>query len=211
MRTRRSAFLLLLSLFWLAQSSASEPPSDWTPGSIAKGTGYAYQVFSKETEGEAFVRYRVRGTIDAAPEALVRAVRVIAADPARAPDGQTRRLISQNDDEFVVYTRIDLPPLFTDRDIVTRGVSSADAGTGGRRIDWKAIDHAQAPPVDGAIRIERSAGFWVFAPAGGKTSQVTYETYIDLGGSLPSWLIQGMLARTVSKSYEDLAEEVVGR
>jgi hypothetical protein len=211
MRKRRLAYLPVFFILALPDTSSSDPASDWKPGADAKGAGYAYQVFSKESEGEGFMRYQVRGTIDAAPDALVRAVRVIAVDPARAPDGQTRRLISQNDDEFVVYTQIDLPALFTDRDIVTRGVSSGDAGSGGRRIDWKAIDHPEVPRVDGAIRIERSAGFWVFTPTGANSSQVTYETYVDLGGSLPGWLIQPLMAGNIGGNFENVAKEAVGR
>jgi hypothetical protein len=76
MRTPRSVFLLSAALFSLSGNAAAEPASDWQPGATAKGAGYAYQVFSKESEGEGFVRYQVRGTIDAAPDALVRAVRV---------------------------------------------------------------------------------------------------------------------------------------
>jgi hypothetical protein len=196
----------LLLAFALASAPASSARADWAPGRSGEGRGYAYQVFSQDSD-EGFVRYQIRGTIEAAPAALVRAVRVIASDPARAPEGQTRRLLSRDERAFVVYTRIDLPPLFSDRDIITRGVSSSDAASGTHRIHWKATEHRSAPPVDGVIRIVRAEGDWVFAPVRGSVTRVTYETHLDLAGSLPGWLIQRLLADTAAETYEDLARE----
>lgn len=215
MHTRRSAALLSFAVLWVAaapaQGAAAEPPHPWDPGRTVEGEGYAYQLFTSQGEGEDFARYRVRGTIDAVPEALVRAFLTTVTDPARAPDGQTRRVIAKDPGGFVVHTLMDLPPLFSDRDIVTRGESSADSASGARRVDWRAIDHPGAPRTDGTIRIEHAAGFWVFAPAGEKRSNVTYENYVDLGGSLPQWLVQRIMANTVGTTYEDLAAEALGR
>lgn len=197
--------LLLVCLLALAPATALA--GDWTQESSEKGRAYAYELSSQQGE-QGLVRYRVLGSVDATPDALVRAVRVIAADPSRAPEGQIRRLISQSADEFVVHTRIDLPLPFGDRDIVTRGVGSADAD-GTRRIHWKAIADVAAPPSDRVIRIQRAEGVWVFTPEQGRT-RVSYETYMDLGGSLPDWLIQGILGGTVGETFENVAREALG-
>jgi hypothetical protein len=202
MRMRRTA--LLLACLALALVAA-----DWEPGDTGKGKGFEYQVFSQEGE-HGIVRYRIRGTVDATPDALVRAVRVIAADPARAPKGQTRQLLSKTDREFVVYTLIDLPPLFDDRDIVTRGVSSSDADSGARRIHWKAVDDVAAPSSDGVVRIHRAEGVWAFTPGEGGATLAEYETYMDPAGALPSWLIQGLLGGWVSEVFENVAREALG-
>src|SRR5262245_1199641 len=140
MNTRRSACLILLGLS-LARPSASETPADpgWTPGDKGEGHGYAYQVFKQQKEGEPFVRYQVRGTIDAPPELLQHTATELSTDPARAPKDQKRELISKTETETVMHTSIDLPMMFSDRDVVTRGVSSADPKTGIRRIDFKSI------------------------------------------------------------------------
>src|SRR5262245_12776051 len=189
MRRRTPAPLVTLALLALAaaataQSVDSAPPP-WTPGDKGRGPGYAYQVFSQHKEGEPFMRYRVRGTIDATADVLLKTESDLAADPSRAPEGQKRQLISRTDNETVVYTSTNLPAVFSDRDVVTRGVKSVDPATGIRRIEFKAIDHPAVPPREGVIRIQRTGGFWEFVPDGANRSKVTFETYVALGGSLP--------------------------
>jgi hypothetical protein len=215
MRARRLACSLWLGLLALAVPAASDPhaasDADWTAGDKGRGRGYAYQVFSQQKEGEPFVRYQVRGTIDATPDVLVSTASRVSADPSRAPAGHTRRVISHTDTETVVHTSIDLPMMFSNRDVVTRGVSSADPKTGTRRIDFKAIEHPAVPPREGFIRLHNTGGFWEFVPDGAGRSKVTFETYVDLGGSLPGWLVSGMMSSTAIGNYEEVAKEAVGK
>src|SRR5258706_11651301 len=118
MHPRRSASLLWLALLALASPASSDPNADgWTAGAKGEGRGYAYQVFSQQKEGEPFVRYQVRGTIDATPDVLVKTASRVSADPSRAPEGQTRKVIAHTDTETILHTSIDLPMMFTDRDV----------------------------------------------------------------------------------------------
>ena len=215
MRVRTHPSLLYVALLVFGSlgiaAAAQDELDGWKPGRAADGPGYAYRVYSKQTEGEGFVRYRVRGTIEAPAERLPASVRVIVLDPAFVPDGQSRRVLVDAPGEFVVYTRIDLPPLFSDRDIVSRGVPSFHASRGAHRIDWQSFEHPEAPPVDGVIRIRRAAGAWEFTQLDERTSHVDYQTHIDLGGSLPGWLIQPLMASTVAQNFEDLARLALNR
>lgn len=212
MRTRTLASPIAL-VFLLASPATSDPANDagWTPGEKGSGRGYTYQVYSQQKEGEPFVRYQVKGTIDATPEVCQRLARDLSSDPARAPKDQTRKVILKTDTEQIIHTSIDLPMMFSDRDIVTRGVGSTDPKTGIRRIDFKSIEHPSVPPREGFIRLTKTGGFWEFVPDGDKRSKVTLETFIDLGGSLPGWLVSGMMASNVIGNYEDVAKEAVGR
>ena len=212
MRTRIARHLLCLGLLALALPAVAESGTDeaWTAGTKGQGSGYTYQVFSQQKEGEPFVRYQVRGTIDATPEVLQKAATRVSTDPKRAPKDQTRAVIAKTDTETVIHTSIDLPMMFSDRDIVTRGVSSADPKTGTRRIDFKSIEHPQVPPREGFIRLTKTGGFWEFVPDGDRRSKVVLETYVDLGGSLPGWLVSGMMSSTAIGNYEDVAKEALG-
>src|SRR5262245_54030918 len=122
----RSASLVLLGLLATAAPSASDTSTaaagDWTPGEKGQGNGYTYQVFKQQKEGGPFLRYQLRGTIDATPSVLTRTARDISRDPKRAPKDQTREVIVATETETVMHTSIDLPMMFSDRDLVTRGV-----------------------------------------------------------------------------------------
>ena len=197
----------LFTLLCVAFSSASFAEAEWTPGGRGEGPGFTYQVFYTQVPDESFVRYEARGRVDAPPELLSAAVRTITSDPARAPKGQTRRILQADDEAFVVHTRIDLPALFSDRDIVTRGVRRAEGE--GLRIDWQATEHPAAPPSEGVIRIQKSAGFWSFAPAADGTTEVVYASFVDVAGSLPGWLIDPLTEETVARVFEDVAQEAL--
>ena len=206
----RSSLLFASLGFLLASLPSSAPAEAWSSEATKQGKGFAYEVFSQAADGEEYVRYRAKGTIAATPETLGRSVRVIASDPERAPEGHTRRVLEDDADAFIVHTHIDLPALFSDRDIVTLGENKTDTATGVRRIDWKAIDDRRAPPSEDVVRIRKSAGFWEFKPLADGRSEVIYETYIDLGGSLPGWLVQPMMASMVGTNFEQLAGEALG-
>ena len=208
MRIRTIACLIPVHLLAFAVPAASEPDDgNWTPGEKGQGHGYTYQVFKQQKEGEPFVRYQIVGTIDAEPAVLTRTARDISRDPKRAPEGQTREVILATENETILHTSIDLPMMFSDRDVVTRGVGSVDPNTGIGRIDFKSIEHPAAPPKPGFIRLTQTAGHWEFVPDGAKHSKATFETYVDLGGSLPGWLVSGMMASNVLGQYEQVAKE----
>lgn len=188
---------------------ATGPGAGWEPGEKRQGDGYAYQVFSVRREGEPFIRFQVRGTIDAPADVVQRAATRVATDPARAPKGQKRTVLSRDENETILQTEIDLPPMFSDRDVITRGQSSVDPATGVRRIEFKSTKYASAPPKAGVIRLENTGGAWVFVPDGDGRSEVTFESYVDLGGSLPIWLISGQMESTAAGSFENVAREAL--
>jgi hypothetical protein len=74
-------------------------------------------------------------------------------------------VIAKTDTETVIHTSIDLPMMFSDRDIVTRGVSSADPKTGTR--DRLQVDRAPAvPPREGFIPADQDRRVLEFVPDG---------------------------------------------
>lgn len=204
----RVAGAWILVAAWLGGLASHAASADsWQPGDRTEGRGYAFQIFSKKTD-DGLIVYQARGHVEASPEDLVRAVWAVTTDPSSAPEGQTRRVVEQSETGFVVHTHIDLPAFFSDRDIVTRGASVDGETPGSRRIEWEAIEH-DAIPLDGAIRIQRSAGFWDFAPDG-ERSRLVYESYVDLGGSLPDWIVQPLMGGTIGDAVEDVVREALG-
>src|SRR5262245_65056979 len=110
MRTPQTGLLLrLVAGLALAVSVpcwAADPDAGWEPGEKKQGNGYAYQVFSVQNEGEPFIRFQVRGTIDAPADVVQRAASRVSTDPARAPKGQKRTVLYKGEDETVLQTEI---------------------------------------------------------------------------------------------------------
>jgi hypothetical protein len=184
---------------------ADDGPS-WEARDGDDGPGYRYQVFTQNTEDEEFIRYQVRGTIDATPEELRSSVRAVTANPDNAPAGQTLRMIESTPAGFVVHTMIELPFL-DDREIVSRGEGSADADTGIHRIEWRAVDDERVPHAEDVVRVDEAAGFWEFVPLEDGRTRVTYETFVDLGGSIPMWVVNAIMPGMVAGNFEDVAAE----
>lgn len=188
---------------------AADAVAGWEPGEKKQGDGYAYEIFSVQNQGEPFIRFQVRGTIDAPADVVQRAASRVATDPARAPKGQKLTVLSRGENETLLQTEIELPAVFSDRDVITRGRSSVDPATGVRRIEFKSTEYPSVPPKEGVIRLENTGGAWVFVPDGDKRSKVTFESYVDLGGSLPTWLVSSQMASTAAGSFENVAREAL--
>lgn len=198
---------LLWPLLLALAAPALATSVEWVAAGSGEGSGYGYQVFTAKQEGEDFYRHEVRGWVRAAPASLSEAVRTITSDPARAPDGQSRRILQSDDEAFVVHTRIELPYPFSDRDIVTRGVRREHGA--GLRIDWEAIEHPEAPRSEDVVRIERSAGTWTFVPRDDGATEVLYHSYSDPAGALPGWLVEPMTERNMAQVFEAVAREAM--
>jgi hypothetical protein len=181
--------------------------AEWEHQDDAEGEGYAYAIYAKES-GSGRLVYRAVGHIERGPEVVEATAVRVATDPSRAPRGQTRTLLESGDEGFLVYSYIDLP-MVTDRDIVSRGVRGRDAD-GSLRIDWSATEDPRAPLKDeDVIRMTDSYGHWKFSPDGAGGTDVRYETTVDLGGSLPGWLVDPLMQGTVADSFESLAREAL--
>jgi len=202
---KSTCFALLLLIVGTSVTPVAAEPK-WEARARDDGPGYRYQVFSQTAPGEDFVRYQVRGTVQASAQKLSRSVRAITSDPSYAQEGHTRRVVETSPKSFVVHTSIEVP-FFSDRDIVTHGVTSVDAASGVHRIEWRATDDPRVPAQPEVVRIDQAGGYWEFAPNPDGTTRVTYETYIDLGGSIPKWLANRLMPGTVAENFTDVAAE----
>jgi len=99
------------------------------------------------------------------------------------------RVLSRDPDGLYVYQRLSLP-VIADRDFTLR----VDHGSDGSKwwIKYAAVtDHGPAPR-SGIVRVTRNHGLYeLLSAAGGKATLVKYETFIDLGGTLPLWMARG--------------------
>lgn len=107
--------------------------------------------------------------------------------------------------ELVYYTEVEAPVLTSNRDFVIRLTVDPDPMTQGLIIEAVSLPN-YIPPIEGVIRIPYSRARWVVVPAGKGKLSVEYTIDIDLGGSVPPWLVNLFAAKAPYETFKSLRE-----
>jgi hypothetical protein len=107
--------------------------------------------------------------------------------------------------ELVYYTEVEAPVLTSNRDFVIRLTVDPDPMTQGLIIEAVSLPN-YIPPIEGVIRIPYSRARWVVVPAGKGKLAVEYTIDIDLGGSVPPWLVNLFAAKAPYETFKSLRE-----
>jgi hypothetical protein len=149
------------------------------------------------------------GDIDA-PPAVVRDVLLDYAHASKVTDNvRESRVLAKTDREIVVYQRLDLP-VISDRDFTLR----ASWGHRGRTLTEQFfVDNSRGPaPQGGVVRIATLQGGWTLDPIrDGAATHARYRVQIDLGGSVPKWMVSGGAAKNLPKLFEGVRREAAAR
>jgi hypothetical protein len=171
---------------------ASESPSNPKSG---------YRVFEKSMPGSKYKAYRIEALVDAPPQRANAAALVRILDERFVGRGRERRILERQGDAVLVYFRLGAP-MIDDRDAVTRlePLRSSDGALGWQ---WRSAGGGPKPPP-GVVRIPRSEGSWTFRNLGTKGSHVVYESFSELGGSIPAWIINWLMVSEQLRELETL-------
>jgi hypothetical protein len=97
-------------------------------------------------------------------------------------------LFRVSQDELYYYAEIALPWPVANRDFVVHLTLTKNTETNIITIDGPAVS-GYRPVRKRIVRIDNSTGRWVITPIGYNHVMVEYSIHVDLGGSLPSWLV----------------------
>lgn len=111
-----------------------------------------------------------------------------------------RSIVDLGDD--TLHITIDYPSLFSDRDYVAKYTTVVEGEV--RRVSWVAVEHPQAPPKKGTVRLADFGGEWRLEPNGTNT-KVRYLWQADPGGSFPNWAKPLARKRAGYEALKDLA------
>jgi hypothetical protein len=106
------------------------------------------------------------------------------------------------------HVTIDYPSILSDRDYVAR--YSRRLAQGQRVISWEAVEHPDAPVVNGVVRLTEFAGEWRLEAVGGHT-RVWYVWHADPAGDFPDWALPQAFKNTGHEVLLDLAGAAGGR
>ncbi|HXU74675.1 MAG TPA: START domain-containing protein [Polyangia bacterium] len=149
------------------------------------------------------------GDIDA-PPAIVRDVLLDYDHASKVTKnvGESR-VLAKNNREIIVYQRLKLP-VISDRDFTLRATWGQRGPT---LIQQFTVDNAKGPPArDGIVRVSTMQGTWALDPIrDGASTHARYHVQIDLGGSVPKWMVSGGAAKNLPKLFEGVRREASAR
>ena len=188
-------FSLLLTLTAAALPGDSAPWTTLSEGPI--------RVACAQDGGTTWCR--AWGDADAAPEIVGQVIE----DRAHYADfythiGRTRVLA---DGTFQMV--IDYPSIIDDRDMVVRPTRLPDRQA--LVYQWTSVVHPELPEEDGVVRLAGAAGEWRVEPRLGGGSVLRYTWNADLGGSLPSWILERIRVGTGEETLTETAREAERR
>ena len=190
--------LLVLALPLLASN---------VPGFKHVGGKYGVEVF-RDMSSPVIDLY-AEGDIEA-PPAVVRDVLLDYANASKVTNNVSEsRVLEKDEHEILVYQRLNLP-IISDRDFTLR----ATWGRQGRDLTMQyGVDNTLGPaPHHGVVRLSTLQGSWLLEPIrDGAATRARYRVQIDLGGSVPRWMVSGGAAKDLPKLFQGLRREAAQR
>lgn len=89
----------------------------------------------------------------------------------------------------------------SDRDYVAKYTRSTEGDA--RLYRWTSVQHADAPPIEGIIRLPKMAGEWRLVPEGANT-RVTYTWQAEIAGSFPTRLLSQARVKAGGEALKDI-------
>lgn len=172
--------------------SAHATDSEWKLRERGEDRGQAFAVYEAEVEGSSYPAYRVETLLSAPIETSVEAAMQVLVTPSRAPENQRRTLLAYEDGAYYIHTRIEVP-FVSDRDVTVRVERFDDPASSAVELRWRAVTDHGPPLPRNTVRIPRSEGSWRFSQVDPAVTRARYENHTDIGGSLPSWMVESML------------------
>lgn len=179
--------------------SASFSPAWALPGSDAVWTELSsspVRIECAEVAGEPWCRSQ--GVVEAPIDRVASTLEDMANQGEIFASVLSIRMLAPD----TVHVVLDFPNMLSDRDYVARYTQATD-GTA-RLYRWVPVEHPEAPPQEGVVRLSKMAGEWRLEPDGGRT-RVSYTWQADLSGSFPTWALSVARKRAGWEALHDLA------
>jgi len=109
--------------------------------------------------------------------------------------------------EVIYYTEVAAPVMTSNRDFVIRFTVDRDPKTKGLIAEAVSIPE-YIPHVDQVIRVPYSVARWVIQPTGHGKLNVEYTIDIDLGGSVPPWIVNLLAHQAPYETFKALREKI---
>ncbi len=203
---KSSILILLISLLtWFQPEEESEKTENWKLIKNEDGI----KAFTREVKGSDVKQVRVTANIKSTLTALVAIVRDVGSHPKWIYRCKTAKVLKRiSDTDTYYYNETEAPWPVSNRDIITHAVINQNKKTKIVTITSTGVPN-YIPPKKDIVRIEKLNAKWIFAPKPNGTVDVTSLLLIDLGGDLPSWLVNMAIADGPFETVYNMRREVV--
>lgn len=168
----------------------------------AERTGWA--LYHRAKAGSDFEEYKVMGFIDAEPTKALRAFREAIFDEKHRSDAQEVTILESSAQRVLTHGRAKMPAFFADRDVVLEYEFFEKTGLGTVGVSWRDGSARGPKPTEGVVRISQVSGGWEFAPADAGRTLATCVTHVDLGGSIPAWMVNRLMGDHLVQDLEKI-------
>lgn len=181
-------FGLIVFAFPFLSATYKTPSEDWKLAKNKDGV----LVYTRQPEGKKIKEFRAIVKIKTSMQKLIDLIENVEKYPEwQANITSSRTLKKLSSTERYIYYALDVPWPITDRDVVTH-VKKVNYKSG------KVVFKLSAKPdyikeKEGFIRIRDAQGSWTLSPEGNGYIKVTYQSYGDPAGSIPSGIINSFI------------------
>ena len=116
---------------------------------------------------------------------------------------ESRLLKRLSASELIYYCEIGAPWPASNRDLISRVKITQDSVSKVMTFEMQSLPD-YIPERKGIVRIPKSEGKWVMTPVSSNKIKVNYSFLVEPGGSLPSWLVNLVIADGPHQSFVNL-------
>jgi len=175
---------LLVLILWPALATA-QPEAPWEK--IADEHGILIE--ARPMPGTALREIRAQTHSPVSPEIIFEVIWNVGAQHEFLPNLTTVRVVRQSDDEVVVYERVKIP-VAQDRDYVLRLTKKVDAQAHVYDVYAQGASELGPAPEKGVVRMTKLWSTFSMRPGKDGGTDLTYTSFGDPAGTLPSWIIR---------------------
>lgn len=195
--------LLLGASVAYAAPALPEPESEWQLVREAKERGEV-ATWIRPIKGHTLKAFK--GEVEVPHSMLT--VFAVLADVQRYPEwvfqcNQARLMPEYGYDIAYVHIKGIWP--VSDRDAVTRSTIVQDEKTGAITVHTRER-HGLYPPQEDTVRIPVLDNKFILTPLPDGWTRITFDTFVDPGGSIPAWLANLVAVRAPRDTLESMAE-----
>jgi hypothetical protein len=196
----RILILLLLTLI----TKITIAQDEWAFKTESEGI----KVYSNTKSALKVKPIKVECTFNATPAQIAAVLLDIKNYPQWAYKTKLTTLVKQlSATELFYYAEIAMPWPAQNRDFAAHVTATQAPDTKAITIDAPSVT-GLVPEKKGIVRVRKSNGKWVLAPAGTNQAHVTYYLTIEPDGGAPAWLINLFISDGPMQSFKKLKQQV---